>query len=560
MKKLIRIFPNFFFRQFLDYENHMEKYLPGFEHLDYLFRSKTHKELFLRELLKEENFLHDPVARESVFSMLHFLLPKHLGYRANQINMQRKIVNRAYKSRNRPQLNFFLDKLQHGDAIYEQYYRLLSNQFFDATSFLDQWKDLEKKAGLENHAMHEKILNELIKTSIKETDLEDTLLYFKQKISKHGIHKRDINLVIGILKLCIKDNAHDSAKDFKTYFLGQIRDEKIRKLTQIRCFEVFYEVEMMLENRLDHKNSTALWKQGYEMAMSIGAGQHSEKIFQHAFEIFEKLGQDHQMYLDIRIDKNEREVVYNMIHQALLDQKPLSLIRLGDGESYGLESHWVKQDSNLEDWQIRENKWWGGLLEPAIKDKVVDQFLTTVRHADVIGIPSMYRFFRDMTYINSNFLDSLDSRGSLVILDRLAKELSEGQISQGAVFVEHRCNQVLFDQTTIARLIAVSPKVIVISRHDESSLRAVLKHENLHCLTIPGERKKNMSLPYHLNGYIDSLQAQAGPGTLVLVAAGYAGKYFLHVSKTQGAVAVDVGAMADYWVGQKTRQILDIVM
>jgi hypothetical protein len=48
-------------------------------------------------------------------------------------------------------------------------------------------------------------------------------------------------------------------------------------------------------------------------------------------------------------------------------------------------------------------------------------------------------------------------------------------------------------------------------------------------------------------------------GSVVFVAAGIIGKIFIGEAKKRGAVALDIGAMADYLAGRKTRASADII-
>lgn len=55
------------------------------------------------------------------------------------------------------------------------------------------------------------------------------------------------------------------------------------------------------------------------------------------------------------------------------------------------------------------------------------------------------------------------------------------------------------------------------------------------------------------------VEDMACPGVLVLVVAGFAGKVFLEYARKSGAVALDIGAMADYFANYKTRTVCDLV-
>jgi hypothetical protein len=43
------------------------------------------------------------------------------------------------------------------------------------------------------------------------------------------------------------------------------------------------------------------------------------------------------------------------------------------------------------------------------------------------------------------------------------------------------------------------------------------------------------------------------PGTVYLVAAGLLGKYYCHLAKVNDGISIDIGSVADIWMGQKSR-------
>ncbi len=45
------------------------------------------------------------------------------------------------------------------------------------------------------------------------------------------------------------------------------------------------------------------------------------------------------------------------------------------------------------------------------------------------------------------------------------------------------------------------------------------------------------------------------PGTVVLVCAGFAGKFLLQASKKKGAIAIDFGSSIDHLLGHQTRNL-----
>jgi hypothetical protein len=47
-------------------------------------------------------------------------------------------------------------------------------------------------------------------------------------------------------------------------------------------------------------------------------------------------------------------------------------------------------------------------------------------------------------------------------------------------------------------------------------------------------------------------------GRLVLVGAGYPGKWLVSEARRRGGIALDLGSIFDYWLGLNTRSYLDL--
>ena len=65
------------------------------------------------------------------------------------------------------------------------------------------------------------------------------------------------------------------------------------------------------------------------------------------------------------------------------------------------------------------------------------------------------------------------------------------------------------------------------------------------------------SLPEMLGEVVDMMGEQLRH-KLVLVGAGYPGKWLVAVARERGGVALDLGSVFDYWLGLPTRSYLDM--
>ncbi len=87
-------------------------------------------------------------------------------------------------------------------------------------------------------------------------------------------------------------------------------------------------------------------------------------------------------------------------------------------------------------------------------------------------------------------------------------------------------------------------------------------------LTIPSHRrtcshpafvKAETSLPFCYEATLSEITSKIGRGDVVLVGAGIIGKLFIEEARRKGAVALDVGAMLDYFANAKTRSVADLL-
>jgi len=65
------------------------------------------------------------------------------------------------------------------------------------------------------------------------------------------------------------------------------------------------------------------------------------------------------------------------------------------------------------------------------------------------------------------------------------------------------------------------------------------------------------TLPAMIEEAIATMNAAAA-NKLVVVAAGYLGKWIVDEARARGGVALDLGSMLDYWIGLRTRSYLDL--
>lgn len=242
-------------------------------------------------------------------------------------------------------------------------------------------------------------------------------------------------------------------------------------------------------------------------------------------------------------------------------RKPTSMIRLGDGEGMFLpypEHYSACQSSDQHEVQ---RVWWSGapLGEQEIHC-LMEELSTAIRNANAVGVPTMARC---LAHIDGPVIpESKNARGILSVLHYMAR--GQGSVSNQSLLVSCHVHSDLENWDLYQPIFAEVSKVSVISCHNLERYLALhygiaieawyqTPHEN---------RFRNM---FPRNGEDDdvafypdifrSIEAKIRPtpGDVYLVAAGFLGKLLCERIRERGGIALDIGSIADYWMGFPTR-------
>jgi hypothetical protein len=270
---------------------------------------------------------------------------------------------------------------------------------------------------------------------------------------------------------------------------------------------------------------------------------------------------EHMRWMDCRSNPEEHASFIDDISEHLRNKRPYSLIRLGDGESYA----WQDKVS-AEHAARREQVWWGTPIDPALRAQIGREMHSAISNANRLGIPSLFRFTRDTHPGLGTYTEHVSIVGLIHVLDGLREMPKSSRL-----YTEERIHQLCFDLPTIAHLSADATKMVIVSsltkESIESKLRAHIGTAPLEAIEVPTHTKTtgndmfvqaSKPLPFVYEEIAEQVKDLSAPGVLVLVASGSIGKIFCAAAQENGAVALDVGAMIDYWVGLKTRSIADM--
>ena len=219
----------------------------------------------------------------------------------------------------------------------------------------------------------------------------------------------------------------------------------------------------------------------------------------------------------------------------------------------------------------RERIWWGEPLKSEARARLGPLIARAMWDADCIGIPTMARFLRELHLQQNDTLEmSLTGRGLRSIL--YCAERLESLRSRGLpppAFTSCHLHQDLARWDCYGELLDGAGEIVLVSCHPGLAdwVRAKFRVNIAGNIILPPDRVSGpllrrrvadaRSLP-EVIGEVVEMMGELPRHRLVLVGAGYPGKWLVDVARKRGGVALDLGSLFDYWLGLPTRSYLDM--
>ncbi|MEG3081830.1 hypothetical protein R3F64_18410 [Halomonas sp. 5021] len=245
----------------------------------------------------------------------------------------------------------------------------------------------------------------------------------------------------------------------------------------------------------------------------------------------------------IQYDNSAINDFQNLLIDKLRNKQSICYIRIGDGESYAFsDGVYVDQDGVSR----QERHWWGGEICHETRQKIQSQFLSSLSHADILGIPTVTRLVKDFNLEkrDSYAINSGISR-NMCVMKSMRTFLSEKKI------IDCQSNLFLFDIEFCASLFKEAEKVCVVSGVNERLVKSWAPDvSKLECIEVPTHRllRDNEvgssvvgNLPEVYESYLERILQLASPGVVFLVSAGFIGKIFIAEASRRGAFCLDMG-------------------
>ena len=277
---------------------------------------------------------------------------------------------------------------------------------------------------------------------------------------------------------------------------------------------------------------------------------------------------------DTRVRPSQQHALAQTIADRLSEPEPFSMLRVGDGEVYAFDPDYVPLQTLEEDRARRENIWWSSTLEPALRARLRAGVQDAILNADFLGIPSIWRLLRDLPRQLGTLRGPIESwsataRAHQILSEELFRLTDKGHLDWTTKSVlDDRCHQELFTKQGVERFLNSERPAVLVSCFGKDQMNAAFGRTVFHeAIRLPPHSKVQHAVPDDviararmpdiMDELLEQVDQHARQGAVFFIAGGLAGKLLIDQAKRSGGAALDIGAVADYWMGLNTRGPLD---
>lgn len=264
-------------------------------------------------------------------------------------------------------------------------------------------------------------------------------------------------------------------------------------------------------------------------------------------------------------------ILKDRLHEVFASRTPFSFLRLGDGEGAILDfdGHPTEQDMSY----FRSH--FGPNITVEQLAQIKARLEETISSSDIVGIRKdvleASENLLDLSPLAPTFLDEMKEKFPLrkreknILQLHSAKrifnlfEFYRRQLQQHRVINQWAHYELQVEGFWDAWLASLDEVCLITSK-------TVLKDKlearfNLSCdlISVSGKfaeaKPERLQLDADFDAVVERLQCTA-KGRVHIVAAGIVGKYYCHVIKQAGGIALDLGALVDFWAGVPSRGLI----
>ncbi len=308
------------------------------------------------------------------------------------------------------------------------------------------------------------------------------------------------------------------------------------------------------------------------MMEHAGIAREPAALLRRVAEVEERIeGAAPPSFLDTDLSKKQCRAFIGLVRMRLSAGRAFSFVRVGDGEAACLPYEPRLAGLAAADARDRERIWWGSPLRRIERDWLAPRVANAIWGADCIGIPTIARFLREAKLARRDSLESnLTGRGLRAILhcvEHLA-DLRPARLP-APVFTSCHLHQELALWDLYGELLDGVGEVVLVSCHPGAAEwvgrtfgvgiagSLLLPPDNVTGPVLPTSPTGRFPLPQVLQALADDM-GDLPRNRLVLIGAGYPGKWLIDVARSRGGIVLDLGSVFDHWLGFRTRSYLDL--
>jgi hypothetical protein len=426
----------------------------------------------------------------------------------------------------------------------------------------DFWSDAAAKCPDDPDFLRKKI-----HAALKADRLADAESGMALLIETHPTRARDSGFIIGLANIYHRKGDRAALRRIVRKFLKSLRGTTAYRVAALRLSRIIF----------SHFPHTGRIARAYNerfgrMLVRAPINATPKALLTRAVELEHALAAKAQIALfDTDVSPRQCGGFISLVRDRLKTGTPFSFVRLGDGESNCLDYEPHLSAFKLSDAVERERIWWGDPLDTGTRAKLSARVSQAIWEADCIGIPTVSRLLRDLKLEENDALESSrPGRGLRAVLGALEHmERLRPRDLAPPIFTSSHLHQDIARWDLYDSLFDGVHELVLVSCHPDLA-DIVRKRFNVTIagnILIPpryasiGQMRHRIADPRSLPQMLDEVTEKLGAlpqNRMVLIGAGYLGKWLTGLAKARGGVALDLGSIVDYWIGLATRSYIDL--